>query len=345
MVNPVLSLASAVFLVGATLSPAAASPAPTAMRDDGYTLAPFSFAKFCLDYPRECPASGGAARVALTPARMAQLDEVNRVVNGAIIPTPETSKLRYWHLNVAAGDCNSFAIQKRHDLLQRGWPAGALALTVARTASGEGHLVVTVRTDQGDLVLDNLRSRILSWRQTGYHFIMRQSAANPQFWVELHGGQVGEAFAARGLDGRQEIAEAAAPIGAGEAPKAAPASGESKRLDLASRATRAEPAVDDRLAENEAAPAAVAIPAPEPGAATDAPAPRRIGRGGGFVADFAFWMRLGLAAADLAPAEIHGWASALVQRVDRVRTAEAARAETPVAALATPIEPDAAGCM
>ena len=345
MVNPVLSLASALFFVGATLCPAAASPAPTAMRDDGYTLAPFSFAKFCLDYPRECPASGGAARVALTAARMAELDAVNRAVNGAIIPTPDTSKLRYWHLNVAAGDCNSFAIQKRHDLLQRGWPAGALALTVARTASGEGHLVVTVRTDQGDLVLDNLRSRIVSWRQTGYRFIMRQSAANPQFWVELHGGQAGEAFAARRLDGRQEIAEAAGPSGAGDAPKAAPGSGAGAPLDLALLAQLAPtPAVDDRVQAARPAAAPPPILATAPGAALDAPAPRRIGRGG-FVADFAFWMRRGLAAADLAPAEIGGLMSALAQRVETVTTAEAARAETPVAALATPSEPDAAGLL
>jgi hypothetical protein len=50
--------------------------------------------------------------------------------------------------------------------------------------------VVTVRTDQGDLVLDNLRSSVVSWQKTGYRWIMRKSERNPQFWVELHGGQV-----------------------------------------------------------------------------------------------------------------------------------------------------------
>ena len=64
--------------------------------------------------------------------------------------------------------------------MRRGWPAAALALTVAKTPWGEGHLVVTVRTDQGDLVLDNLRSSIVSWRSTGYDWIMRQSERNPQ---------------------------------------------------------------------------------------------------------------------------------------------------------------------
>jgi len=69
---------------------------------------------------------------------------------------------------------------------------------------------VTVRTDQGDLVLDNLRSQIVSWRQTGYHYILRQAASNPQFWVQLNGGQADEVFVARRLDGK-DVADAAAP--------------------------------------------------------------------------------------------------------------------------------------
>jgi len=129
-----VALLSGIVLGAAGVSSAIAAPSPTSMREDGFALAPFSFTKFCLDYPSECPSTGGASRVALTAARMAELSEVNRAVNASIIPTPDTSKLRYWHLNVTAGDCNNYAIQKRHDLLARGWPAGALALTVVKTS-------------------------------------------------------------------------------------------------------------------------------------------------------------------------------------------------------------------
>jgi predicted transglutaminase-like cysteine proteinase len=175
MVKYFTSAAVGVVISAACMSTAISAAAGTSMRDDGYALAPFSFVKFCIDYPVECPDSGGLSRIVLTALRLAQLNEVNLAVNAAIAPTPDTTKLRYWRLNVAAGDCNSFAIQKRHELMARGWPAGALALTVAKTSTGEGHLIVTVRTDQGDLVLDNLRSSIVPWRQTGYQFIMRQS--------------------------------------------------------------------------------------------------------------------------------------------------------------------------
>jgi predicted transglutaminase-like cysteine proteinase len=202
-----ISFVGGAFLASMGASLATALPPSASMREDGFALAPFSFAKFCIDYPSDCPSSGGQSRVQLTRARLAQLSEVNRRVNAAIKPTQDTSALRYWHLNVGAGDCNAFAIQKRHELLSLGWSAGALALTVAQTSWGEGHLVVTVRTDDGDLVLDNLRSKIVSWQQAGYHFVMRQSGSNPQFWVELHGGHVGQQFAARNLDDSQGIAE------------------------------------------------------------------------------------------------------------------------------------------
>ena len=111
-------------------------------------------------------------------------------------------------MNVAAGDCNEFAVQKRHELIARGWPAAALALTVVKTSWGEGHLIVTVRTDQGDLVLDNLRSDIVPWQRAGYHWIMRQSERNPQFWVDLEGGRAGPAYAADTLDSPAEVAQA-----------------------------------------------------------------------------------------------------------------------------------------
>jgi len=202
-------LATAMAIGGAPS--AAAAPVNAPMLEGGYALAPFSFAKFCLDYPAECPKSPGAARVHLTPARMADLAAVNRAVNAAIEPTPDTSEFRFWRLNVSAGDCNSFAVQKRHELIKRGWPAGALALSVVKTSWGEGHLVVAVRTDQGDFVLDNLRANIVPWQRAGYRWIMRQSEKNPQYWAELNGGRAAPVYAMASLDDAAPADQAAAP--------------------------------------------------------------------------------------------------------------------------------------
>ena len=218
MVKYIAQVAAGAVIAIANISMASASPSAAAMREGGYTLPPFSFVKFCLDYPGDCPKSAGPSRIQLTSGRMAELSSVNRAVNRSIRPKPDTSALRYWKLDVDAGDCNNFAIQKRHELMRRGWPAAALALTVAKTPWGEGHLVVTVRTDQGDLVLDNLRSSIVSWRSTGYDWIMRQSERNPQYWVELNGGQAGPVYAAADLDDATEVARADNAADAGSKP-------------------------------------------------------------------------------------------------------------------------------
>ncbi len=208
MYGYVARIAAGAMIATANLSMASAFPSAASMQEGGYALAPFSFVKFCLDYPSDCPKSAGPRRVRLTSGRMAELSNVNRAVNASIRPKADTSRLRYWRLDVDAGDCNAFAVQKRHELIRRGWPAAALALTVAKTARGEGHLVVTVRTDQGDLVLDNLRSNIVPWQKAGYQWIMRQSERNPQFWVELNGGRAGPVGAAQDLGDATEIAEA-----------------------------------------------------------------------------------------------------------------------------------------
>lgn len=214
MYRHLVGVAAGTIVAIASLSPAAASSTAATMREGGYALAPFSFVKFCLDYPSDCPKSAGPGRIHLTSSHMAELADVNRAVNAAIRPTPDTSAMRFWRLNVNAGDCNSYAIEKRHELIRRGWPAAALALAVAKTSWGEGHLVVTVRTDQGDLVLDNLRSTIIPWQKTGYDWIMRQSEANPQFWVDLDGGEPGTLTAAAEFGAATEVAEAdvASPI-------------------------------------------------------------------------------------------------------------------------------------
>ena len=168
-------------------APADATPA-RALTEGRYVLAPFSFSRFCLDYPADCR-SDGPARVQLTAQRMAELTATNRHVNAAIAPQRDASKRRFWALDATTGDCNDYAVQKRHDLMGLGWPAGALSLAVVKTLTGEGHLVLTARTDAGDLVLDNLRANVVSWGRAGYRWVSRQSASNPQFWASLDGRQ------------------------------------------------------------------------------------------------------------------------------------------------------------
>lgn len=144
----------------------------------GGTNPPAAFLIFCLKNPNHCR-GGGRSQLALTDEMMATLNVVNRAVNRSIRPRNERADK--WDVNVSAGDCEDYALTKRARLIDMGLPASALRIATAKTRSGVGHAVLVVRTNQGDLVLDNLNSRIRVWNQTGLRWIA-MSGSNPRVW-------------------------------------------------------------------------------------------------------------------------------------------------------------------
>ena len=64
-----------------------------------------------------------------------------------------------------------------------------MLMTVVRKPDGEGHAVLTVRTDKGDFILDNLTDQVRTWDQTGYRFLKRQASDNTGRWVSIREGQ------------------------------------------------------------------------------------------------------------------------------------------------------------
>jgi predicted transglutaminase-like cysteine proteinase len=74
---------------------------------------------------------------------------------------------------------------KRRMLMQAGWPREALLVTVVRDKKGDGHAVLTVKTNRGEYILDNQEAQILAWNKTGYRFVKRQSQSDPNMWVAL----------------------------------------------------------------------------------------------------------------------------------------------------------------
>jgi predicted transglutaminase-like cysteine proteinase len=155
-----------------------------------YALPPMAFTRFCMRYADQCKAErivfrGGPVR--LTADRWEDLKEINKTVNASIVPEPNTGGVmaERWVINPASGDCNDYAVSKRFELLKRGWPAHALLLSEVKTAWGEGHLVLVVRTSTGDLVLDNLTPQIRSWTRAPYRWVRMQSSKNPNYWASL----------------------------------------------------------------------------------------------------------------------------------------------------------------
>jgi len=159
------------------------------------TLAPFQHVRFCLRYPADCRSSPDhAIRIELNTQTMELLDRVNRDVNLSIIPKVKSygSDLEdSWNIAPDMGDCNDYAVTKRHNLLGEGLPASALRLSVLKTASGIGHLVLIVATTNGDVVMDNLTAAIRPWQTTDYQWLKIQSASDPRFWSEVRSPGIG----------------------------------------------------------------------------------------------------------------------------------------------------------
>lgn len=181
-----LSAAAAADPVAVTRGQDYASPF---MRVFGLAQPPYGFVSFCERAPREC-AQGAQEeqRFYASPERLAQLNFVNRSVNHEIEPVTDIEHYGladYWTIPTTKGDCEDYVILKRKRLIALGWPASALLITVVRDERGDGHAVLTVRTMQGDFILDNKTDEIKVWHRTRYDFIMRQSYLNPRVWMSL----------------------------------------------------------------------------------------------------------------------------------------------------------------
>jgi predicted transglutaminase-like cysteine proteinase len=157
-----------------------------------YTLPPMAFTQFCLRYAGQCKPQrtlfrGGPAR--LTAEHWDDLKVVNRTVNAAIIPERNTEGLagEKWLISPTSGDCNDYAVTKRSQLLERGWPARTLLLSEVVTSWGEHHLILVVRTSAGDLVLDNMTTQIRPWARAPYQWVRIQTPKNPNYWASIGG--------------------------------------------------------------------------------------------------------------------------------------------------------------
>lgn len=159
------------------------------MRVFGTTPPPYGFVQFCQSNSAECAdTTTSSRRFIATPDRLAQLDRINRLVNTAIAPATDREIFgvnEFWTMPTTRGDCEDYAIMKRRMLIENGWPPSSLLLTVVLDEIGDGHAVLTVRTAQGDFVLDNKVDDVKPWTETPYTFLMRQSYLNAQVWMAL----------------------------------------------------------------------------------------------------------------------------------------------------------------
>jgi predicted transglutaminase-like cysteine proteinase len=158
----------------------------------GDATPPIGWLQFCED-----EANKADCKVPTLKAAMATLDEkrwrelltINAKVNASVAPVTDMDQWgvaeRWSYPTTGMGDCEDYVLLKRKLLIDAGWPRQALSITVVRDKKGDGHAVLTVKTDRGDFILDNSEKKILIWLETGYQFIKRQSDENPNRWVSL----------------------------------------------------------------------------------------------------------------------------------------------------------------
>lgn len=155
----------------------------------GEASSPVGYISFCTRHPFDCVArTRTPVLVTLDDDRWLDLLVVNRSVNSRVAPATDQEVYgveEYWEYPIDRGDCEDYVLLKRKELIERGWPPSTVLITVVRDENGDGHAVLTVRTDHGDLVLDNKVEIIRPWFETPYTYIKRQSVYDAMKWTRI----------------------------------------------------------------------------------------------------------------------------------------------------------------
>lgn len=167
----------------------AAEAASHYMRTGAITSQPIGHYQFCQTNKAEC----SIVSANVTPARVTDfgwnvIKDVNAEVNRRILPMTDQDiygRDEVWAYPTEVGDCEDFVLEKRRELMKRGFSASNLLITVVRKPDGEGHAVLTVRTMDGDFILDNLDEGVRLWSDTPYRFMKRQADYDSGRWVKI----------------------------------------------------------------------------------------------------------------------------------------------------------------
>ncbi len=177
----------------ASIASGFAAAMPASIETAGKTNPPIGHYEFCKLNRSECvPTVDDKGPAVLTEARWKAMLTVNYEVNSTIEPMTDYDIYgveERWAYPNQVGDCEDFVLEKRRQLIAAGFSPADLLITVVLQPNGEGHAVLTVRTDRGDFVLDNLRNRIMLWYDTEYTFLKRQASYDPGRWVKLQDGR------------------------------------------------------------------------------------------------------------------------------------------------------------
>jgi predicted transglutaminase-like cysteine proteinase len=141
--------------------------------------------RFCMTYEGQCDAAPDRRESSHSRQdHWAEAMKVNFAVNRAIRSEPDAG-FDTWDIHVPKGDCEDYALQKRAELIARGWPTDHLRLAIVRTKWGEPHAVLLVRIGTVDYALDNLTPSVKPWDETGHDYLILQDRHDPKLWHDV----------------------------------------------------------------------------------------------------------------------------------------------------------------
>jgi len=162
---------------------------------DAVTKPPRGWIQFCTENPADCRRSETEPRdLTLTPDLLQQLFSINAFANDRVKWTSDaglSGTEERWAYPLDRGDCEDIVLLKRRMLARAGWPMATLLITTVKNPDmdASAHAVLAVRTDRGELILDNRTPEVLFWYETGYRFLARQSSTDPNIWMTFSAKQ------------------------------------------------------------------------------------------------------------------------------------------------------------
>lgn len=182
------ALAALAFGLGA-FSGASAQAEARFMQTGAITSQPIGHYEFCQKYRSECMVKSANT----LPARVTEfgwetIKKINAEVNERVMPMTDLDiygRDEVWAYPAEVGDCEDYVLEKRRELMKQGFSASTLLITVVRKPDGEGHAVLTVRTVDGDFILDNLADSVKIWTATPYRYMKRQADNDTGRWVKI----------------------------------------------------------------------------------------------------------------------------------------------------------------
>lgn len=143
-----------------------------------HTLGPTGFYDLCVAQKAECQLA-----IQTQSPTFAEVSRINRLVNKDIHPQPEPAGVDVWKVGPWAGDCDDYAMTKRHDLIKAGFGSARVRVAVG-VARGQLHAVLVVNLGLRFYVLDNLTDEVLPVERSAVRIVSVQSPENPGVWLK-----------------------------------------------------------------------------------------------------------------------------------------------------------------